>query len=209
MQGAKKALMVIDMQPNYATCNNEELQRRIYHKMYEYMEACLPIMIVEYRDYDTPHDISLVGLLEADDFDLNNEHERTIACLWDEVKDYPFMQLVSKWSGDGTKWIAPVISDKHGLFRDVKLFELIGINLQYCVVSTATGLANWFPKRQFDILYDYCNGQGRMVMAKKDCKAQMGFGINSCNLKLVEIGWPDVKADCGVVQEFSLVWEND
>ena len=200
MNQAKKALIVVDMQPNYETCINKELQRRIYHKIYEYMEACLPIMIVEYRDYQTPHDVEI---LNADDFNAHNEHERTIACLWNEVKDYPFMQVVSKWNGDGSRWIGPVIVDKHGLFYKVKLFEIVGINLQLCVAATATGLAGRFSRRQFEILYDYCSGLGCMEVAREECLRELDRHCNN-NLALVERNLPDVKMKCGRVQEFSL-----
>ncbi len=125
-EAVKPVLCVIDMQYSFASVHNDRLVRNILNRIENYKQRKLPIITVAYNDNDDMHEDICRAL---------NTYSR-----WTEI---------IKDEDDGSDIIASHIS------VDYKL-ELCGINLCYCVFSTASGLVGRGYKTSINLSCSGC-----------------------------------------------------
>jgi hypothetical protein len=131
-------LMIIDMQYVFAnTAGHKTLRKNILAKIIEYKQQELPIILVEYRHWHG-HYVS---------------QEFTYSDLVDELAGYEHLHKCEKEDDDGGYEVKDVINK---YCKDVEIWEMVGVNFQYCVGKTARSLAQIFPDLVFNVNLSCC-----------------------------------------------------
>ena len=126
-----KCLVIIDMQRHFRAARPLWLIRNIVVKVKKYIERNEPIIILEYEG-DGP----------------------TVRQILKAVKMYKNCFITEKYGDDGGKELSEVI-DKQDL--NISEFEVCGVNLDACVVSTVTTMAWDNPHISVNVILNCCN----------------------------------------------------
>ena len=129
-----RGLMIIDVQPNYAdSAGNVLLHERIIEKIELYKKHDLPIVIVEYRC----------------NYEGTDQCYHTYPDIIQAIGNYRRQYTVVKNEDNGSFAIKSTLLQRK--LVHVNLWELVDVNLQYCVGKTACGLGKLFPNKEFII----------------------------------------------------------
>lgn len=135
-----KALVIVDMQDFFFDSECDELNARIINVIEFYKEERAPIIVLEYR---------------TNPFDPDDERcGRTNEAILEALKHYGHLSVFGKDRDDGSRYMQRYVEDHAGMIEEL---ELVGVNLDCCVMATAKGLASKFPEKQVTIVEECCD----------------------------------------------------
>ncbi len=126
-----KCLVIIDMQWYFTAARESWLILNIVNKVKEYIERNEPIIILEYES-------------DGD----------TVPEILDVVRGYENHFISEKISDDGANEVSSIIREQD---LNILEFEVCGVNLDACVVSTVTTMAWDYPYIPVNVILDCCN----------------------------------------------------
>jgi nicotinamidase-related amidase len=142
-----KALIIIDMQEHFFNKEPVILNERIIKKIIEYKNEQLPIVLVEYRSNPYAPD--------------NDRCGETFVMIRAALQGYSRLAMFGKDEDDGSMFLKHYVND---ILWDVEELELVGVNLDCCVMSTAIGLAENHPDKQITILEECCDSSSHTTV---------------------------------------------
>ena len=146
----KKLLVVVDMQPGWDVSDDDDVSESIHEKVLEYKQNNDFVIALEYLFIYNDDPDSYPG--------------DTIDSIHELIDGYEFGDFVKKDDDDGSPELEPVI----GELGSIDLIEVVGVNLDSCVSSTAIGIADKFPEIRVDIVTDCCDSnnmsRGRSII---------------------------------------------
>jgi nicotinamidase-related amidase len=141
-----KALLIVDMQDHFFDSEPIELNEKICEVIAEYRRLRWPIVVLEYRTNPYDPDDQWCG--------------RTNDTIREELTGYRNLAIFGKDEDDGSRYIkAYILNHMDG----VEELELVGVNLDCCVMSTAKGLADDHYDKQITILEECCDSNSSDV----------------------------------------------
>ena len=145
-----KCLVIIDMQWIFDAARENWLILNIVDKIKKYIERNEPIIILEYVD-----------------------DGETISKILDIVRGYENCFISEKMGDDGSEEINNIIHEQD---LNVSEFEVCGVNLDACVVSTVTTMAWEYPYIPVNVILDCCNScSGKDESIKNFHDEAMGY----------------------------------
>jgi nicotinamidase-related amidase len=173
-----KFLIVIDMQPYFAAANKPETIQAVLEQIRAAKQAGDYIVIVEY-DYDS---LRAVGAKHGE---IPTHKE-----ILDEVEGYEKYVICFKRNDDGGKEIVDALAQAKAYPTKNIEMNLVGVNLDACVIRTARGLDDHFnyykrvdlrsgkPAR-INIIEKACNSSQSVLPPRRtlirDCSANVNF----------------------------------
>jgi hypothetical protein len=161
----KKLLVIVDMQPGWGVSEDDDIVEGIRDLIHEYKGDFNYIVALEYLTI-------YYGVPESYPGD-------TLDSIRDMVEFYERGDCVKKNGDDGSPELEPYVMD------DVGLIEVVGVNLDACVVGTAAGIAEKFPAVQVDILLECCDSNNHEREMSVDITEVYIDGYATNNLTLV------------------------
>ncbi len=161
---AKHVLLVVDMQPVWATSNNPELQERIAMLINWSMHHGCPIIFLEYRHSD------------------NEPTERTThECLLKLVRDYDLYSRVPKRQSRGSdETVLRCIEAGY----PTNNFIVAGVDADACVINTVTGLARMRPNARIQVVRDACRASNEITNNDESFWKRFVFkNVSLCHLQ--------------------------
>jgi nicotinamidase-related amidase len=119
-------LVIVDMQPAFAAANCGTTTNNILKLIEEAKTQSAPIVILEFANYGKTRK------------DIN-----------DAVKDYDKTKRMTKYEDDGSSEVVEALADVP------KKAKVCGVNLGYCVLSTALGLVQ--KGAEVELVKEACN----------------------------------------------------
>jgi nicotinamidase-related amidase len=135
-----KSLVVVDMQDFFFSEEPEELNTKILDVIDFYMEERAPIIVLEYRTNPYDPDDKRCG--------------RTNDTIREKLKHYQPLVVIGKDKDDGSGYMRHYVEDH---LEHIEEFELVGVNLDCCVMATAKGLASRYPDKLITIVEECCD----------------------------------------------------
>lgn len=141
----KKLLVIVDMQAGFSASDDEYLVEKIRGLVTDYKSEHAYIIVLEYCN--NPYNL--------DDIVVEGYGAvgRTIDAVKDHIGNYARVAYFGKDYDDGSEYIQQLISETKST---VSKIEVVGVNMDACVVRTAIGIARKNPELMIDVLEDSC-----------------------------------------------------
>ena len=166
-----KCLVIIDMQPGFSAANRDWLINAIAEKAREYSRNGDKIVVVEYAEQD----------------EGTNRLGVTFENIMTEVCSCKNWERIDKWQNDGSDELVGILGDERSC--EIDEFEVVGVNLDACVVDTVMGMTYYYPNTPINILVDLtATVHDTIDHAINTCEQDLGYDECYGNVALIGDG---------------------